>query len=159
MNSWVYVIRSGSDNLYVGSTTNLQARRSAHKRLSRRSSKPLYACIRGNGGWDAIEFRILEMAADLSTHALRVMEQQYIHQLHPIFNRNRAYSELRGTPYHRQYRAMRGLDHFQRYNREYRTLNRDRINEQRRRARQQRRMERAEAEEAARVLQSLQDMC
>ena len=128
-----------------------------HKSMSRRATHPLYSCIRGNGGWDAVDFSVLEMNLDLSKTALRKKEQDYIQNLSPVFNKNRAYTELSGTPYHREYRASRGLDHFRTYNRDYRAMNRDRIKEQRRLARERRRAEVSELHEVVRVLETLRD--
>jgi len=157
MHSWVYVIRRLEECLYVGSTFNLRARLGTHKCLTVHSDKPLYSCIRGGGGWDAIEFRVLEMNTGLSPRELRIKEQEEIERLRPIFNQNRAHSSLTGTPYHRVYRATRGLDHFREYNRAYLARNRDRINAQRRRARQvQRGLASTELIEAVRVLETLQ---
>ena len=156
MQSWTYVVKNRNDVLYVGSTSNLQARVGAHKSLVHHSSRPLYACIRGLGGWEAIEFRVLEMNTDLTPRDLRRKEQEAIDRLRPIFNKNRAYSSLSGTPYHREYRASRGLHHFRDYNRQYHISNRDRINAQRRMRRAQARRDAAEIEEAALVLQTLQ---
>ena len=157
MQSWVYVIKSQEDCFYVGSTRNLRARLATHRYLSQNSSRPLYACIRGLGGWEAVEFRVLEMNADLSQRELRMREQHEIERLRPIFNRNRAYSSLSGTPYHREYRAARGLDHFRAYNQAYFQRNRGRINEQRRRARQVQRdaVNAEEIREAALVLETM----
>ena len=141
----------GDEVLYVGSTSNLRARIAAHQSLTNRSNRPLYACIRGYGGWNAIEFRTLQMDVGQNLRMTRLNEQTAIERLRPIFNRNRAYSALSGTPYHRVYRAE-NRERFRAYNRQYQTNNRERINAQRR-ARRERQV--SLELQAALVLESL----
>ena len=92
------------------------------------------------------------MDVGLTKQDVRRREQEAIQTLNPIFNRNRAYSALSGTPYHREYRAGR-RERFRNYNRDYQRINRERINEQRRARRERQLAE--ELQEAVFVLQSL----
>ncbi len=156
MESWIYIIRADGAVLYVGSTTNLRSRKTAHRSLSQRSDKPLYQSIRRIGGWESVEFRVLELNFGLTNTQKRIQEQAAIERLRPIYNLNRAYTALSGTPYHREYRAER-LERFRAYNREYLRLNRDRICAQRRLARARRISAQAELTEAAVILETLED--
>ena len=153
--SWVYIICASNEVLYVGSTMNLRSRIAAHRSLTNTSARPLYACIRGYGGWEAIHQRALRMDVGLTKQDVRRLEQETIENLRPIFNRNRAYSDLCGTPYHREYRAA-NRERFRTYNREYQRLHRERIAVQRR-ARRTRLSEEEEVAEASRVLGTLSD--
>ena len=95
------------------------------------------------------------MDVGLSKQDVRRLEQETIDYLRPIFNRNRAFSALSGTPYHREYRAA-NRERFRAYNRDYQRLHRERIAAQRR-ARRERLNEEEELAEAARILETLGD--
>ena len=155
MTSWVYTIRASNEVLYVGSTMKLSSRIATHRSFTNTSPRPLYACIRGYGGWDNVHLQVLRMDVGLSKRDVRRLEQETIENLHPIFNRNRAYSDLSGTPYHREYRAA-NRERFRTYNREYQRIHRERIAAQRR-ARRARLSEQEEIREASLVLQTLRD--
>ena len=59
-----YMIKSKSmldDKVYVGQTSNINSRMSHHKCLSNKMlCNPLYDYIRDNGGWDNMDYTILE---------------------------------------------------------------------------------------------------
>jgi hypothetical protein len=151
----VYIVCASNEVLYVGSTMKLSSRIAAHRSFTNISSRPLYACIRGYGGWDNVHLQVLRMDVGLSKRDVRRLEQETLENLHPIFNRNRAYSALSGTPYHREYRAEH-RERFRTYNREYQRVHRERIAAQRR-ARRARLSEQEEIREASLVLQTLRD--
>ena len=82
-------------DIYIGSTVNLSRRKSHHKKNTYNRRKPsywrkLYVHIRGNGGFDAFKFDILEAGTCDDTVFIRQREQSYIENLKPSLNINNA---------------------------------------------------------------------
>ena len=105
-----YLIQSihepGSYN-YVGSTRDLNHRKSVHKtNCNNESCKDynvkLYQMMRQNGGWDAFEFIELEYH-HYTKHQAREYEQQLIDQIQPTMNSYKAWTGLSKIEYNKQY--------------------------------------------------------
>ena len=96
MFGWVYEIYDiGADNvIYVGSTTNLQARIVVHRDAtnnvrSKQYDKPLYRHMRENGGFNRFQFRTMWRGDVQSRAELCIREQELIdvYGMDALFNR------------------------------------------------------------------------
>ena len=96
MKYYIYKIyKPDEPDIYIGSTVNLSRRKSHHKKNTYNRRKPsywrkLYVHIRGNGGFDAFKFDILEAGTCDDTVFIRQREQSYIENLKPSLNINNA---------------------------------------------------------------------
>jgi len=104
-----------SDNSYIGSTKNLNARIQKHHDNMRAKDKchfKLYQFIKENGNWENFEFSILANI-DIEIGDIckkEVLEQRYIDKYLPTLNQKRAYlSDEQRREIKRQYNLTYGL--------------------------------------------------
>ena len=75
-------------DFYIGCTKHLKRREKEHRIVCNggKNKKPLYECIRNNGGWENWEFVILKTVQELEN--LFNYETEYIMTLKPTLNIN-----------------------------------------------------------------------
>ena len=86
-----YITKAGSNNLYIGSTTNFNNRKNVHKhRCNNKNSEyyddNLYKTIRQNGGWDAFIFDVYQYYPCDSRDELQSHERYLIKNLKANLN-------------------------------------------------------------------------
>ena len=86
-----YIVNEDTEDLYIGSTTNLQSRKYVHKnRCHDKNSEYyddlLYSTIRGKGGWDAWDIGVLKPYPCASRDDLQRFERILIKQLNANLN-------------------------------------------------------------------------
>jgi Zn ribbon nucleic-acid-binding protein len=93
--SCVYRLIYNDITYYVGSTTNMRQRKSAHKKISlnenrREYNYPLYEFMRNNGGFDNWTMVMIQAYPECqSSDELRMYERYHYDILRPVLNVNR----------------------------------------------------------------------
>jgi len=97
MKYYIYKIfnKDKPDIFYIGSTTRFSGRKSHHKKnvnnkVGKRYWTRLYVYIRENGGWDNFTIEIIESGDCETKQDIIIKEQEYIDNLEPDLNSNRA---------------------------------------------------------------------
>jgi predicted GIY-YIG superfamily endonuclease len=97
----IYIYRisnlEDSDQFYIGSTKNYKKRMQYHKsdcynETSLKYNRPLYQCMRANGGWDAFKKEIFACKTVADVTEQRKYEQLFIKTLKPPLNKWNAYT-------------------------------------------------------------------
>lgn len=84
---------------YIGSTNNFNKRKCHHKKNCKNTSSkhynhPLYKYIRAIGGWDFFSIEIIHKAPIKSKGEGLQIEQNYIDDLKPLLNYNKAIKHI-----------------------------------------------------------------
>lgn len=93
MKYYIYQIidKNNNEEFYIGSTNNISARKSKHKKttnnkVSKRYWTKLYKYIRENGNWECFEVIIIESGECDTKLFMRQKEQEYINNMKPTLN-------------------------------------------------------------------------
>lgn len=119
--------KATGETLYIGSTTNYKGRMLDHKKCCKNPNHrdhniPIYAHIRDIGGWEFIKTVMIEEFTTCQNRLQLVKrEQEYIESLKGSKNMVRSYIS-----------ETQKKEEAKEYIKQYRTDNRDKINEQRR---------------------------
>jgi hypothetical protein len=86
-----YITKTGTENLYIGSTTDLRSRKYVHKhRCNNKDSEyyddTIYRTIRAHGGWDTWSIGVLQKYPCDSRHELQDYERYLIRELGATLN-------------------------------------------------------------------------
>ena len=110
-NAMIYTIRCKDPNLpllYVGGTLNFRNRKFNHKSdcnngTSKKYNMKVYKMIRDNGGWDNFIMKEYAKFPCNDKVELNIEEERVRVMLGGNMNTNKAYSELKGNEYCKQY--------------------------------------------------------